>query len=302
MKRLLIVLCIVFPMIANAQQNYQIKHVVGDVTLRHANEANWVKVSPLRYVDLDDILDIKKGGSVTIVENSTGRVFLSNKTGKVSVQNRLIDVEKNAQSVFTALNSKVRKSVKKHGNDNRHYGAVGVVTRGCDTCPIPVDIYDSLYANIVYFSNTPQSDNETNDIVVEKTYVPEGTLSLTLKNTSDKLLYCNVVLVSELYNHKTNRFRPKRHDEQTPKETNKKVSICYYFDDMDFIPLEPGDKVDLTSFPLVNNGQYLLIASEMNLSVELLEATFEGKPYLQPCELKNVKISTIENNHATHLR
>lgn len=297
MKRLLIVLCMVLPMLASAQQNYQIKNVVGDVTLRHNNETNWVKVKALMYVDLDDILNVKKGGSVTIVEKSTGRVFVTKKAGKVSVQNRLVDVENNAQGVFAALNSNVRKSVKKHGCDNRQYGSVGAVTRGCDTCPIPVDIYDSVYAGILYFANSSQSVNEANGIVVEKTYVPEGTLSLTLKNTSDKLLYCNVVLVSELYNKKTNMFRAKSNYEKTPMETNKKVSICYYFDDMDFIPLEPGDKVDLTSFPLVNNGQYLLIASEVNLSSKLLETTFEGKPYLQPFELKNIKIITIENHH-----
>lgn len=270
MKRLLIVLCIVFPMIASAQQNYQIEKVVGDVTLRHNNKTNWVKVKALMYVDLDDILNVKKGGSVTIEEKSTGRVFVTNKTGKVSVQKRLVDEEKNQQGVFSALNSKVRESVKKHGNDNRNYGNPGVVPRGCDTCPIPVDIYDSVYANILYVSNTPQTDKESNDIVVEKTLVSEGTFSITIKNVSDKLLYCNVV-----------------------KFADGQPSICYYFDDLDFIPLELGDKVDLTSFPLVKDGQYLLIASEINFSVELLEATFEGKPYLQPCELKNITIITL---------
>ena len=270
MKRLLIVLCIVFSMIANAQQNYQIKNVVGDVTLRHTSDANWVKAIALMYVDLDDILNVKKGSSVTIVEKNTGRVFVTKKAGKGSVQNRLVDVENNAQGVFAALNSKVRESIKKRGNNNRHYGSVGVVTRGCDTCPIPVDIYDSVYASILYFANSSQSVNETNGIIVEKTYAPEGTLSLTLKNTSDKLLYCNVI-----------------------KITDGQPAIGYYFDEMDFIPLEPGDKVDLTSFPLIDDGQYLLIASEVNLSAELLETTFEGKPYLQPCKLQSMKLINL---------
>lgn len=268
MKRLLIVLCIVFPMLANAQQNYQIKSVIGEVTLRHTNKTSWIKANALVYVDLDDILNVKKGGNVTIVEKSTGRVFVSAKTGKISVQNRLIDAEKNAQSVFSSLNSKVRESVKKHGNDTRHYGSIGVVTRGCDTCPITVDIYDSVYANILYFSNTYQSDYEINGIEVEKIYVPEGTLSITLKNTSDKPYFCNVVNI-----------------------TDGQPSICYYFEDMDFIPLESGDRVDLTSFPLnKDDSQYLLIVSENNLSVELLQATFDGKHHLQPCELKNVRV------------
>ena len=258
-------------MIVNAQQNYQIKNVVGDVTLRRANDADWIKAKALMYVGLDDILNVKKGGSVTIVERSTGRVFVTVKTGKVSVQKRLVDVENNAQGVFAALNSTVLESIKKRGNDNRHYGSVGVVTRGCDTCPIPVDIYDSLYASILHFANTSQSDNEAKGIDVAKSYIPEGTLSISIKNVSDKLLYCNAV-----------------------KITDGQPSVCYFFDDLDFIPLAPGDKVDLTSFPLVkDDGQYFLIASETNLSVALLEATFEGKPYLQPCESKHIQLINL---------
>ena len=271
MKRFLLTLCFVLPILAGAQQNYQIKSTQGDVAIRQAGKSDWIKATALMYVDLDDVLSVKKGGSVTIVEKNTGRVFFSDKTGNISVEKRLVKTEENAQKLFYALNSWLKESMVKNKNGVHHAGAIGAVSRGCDTCSMSTDIYDSVYANILYFSSTAKPDNESDGIVVEETFGPGRTVALTLKNTSDKLLYCNVV-----------------------KITDGQLSISYIFEDMDFIPLGPGEKVDLTTFPLtLDDGQYILVASEVDLYVDLLNFVFEGSPYVQPCNLSKIRLKAI---------
>lgn len=270
MKRFLIAICFMFPMLATAQQNYQIKSIQGEVSLCHVNEKTWVKAKALTYVNLEDILNVNKGGSVTLLEKSTGRVFVSTETGKVSVQDRLVNAEKNAKSLSSALNSEFGKSEKQQ-KGSRPYVSMAAVTRGkCDTCPIQTDLYDSVYTSILNLLQK-EMNNDISDIIIEKTFVPEGTFSITIKNNSDRLLYFNAVHV-----------------------TDGHPSICYYFDNMDFIPLQPSASVDLTSFPLIQNrGQYILIASEINLSVELIEAVFESEPILSSCELPNLRLMAL---------
>ena len=268
MKRFFIIICIMFPLSAIAQKNYQIKNTQGNVALCHVNEKTWVEAKTLTYVALDDIISFKENSSVTLLEKNTGRVFLSTEPGKVSVKKRLLNAEKSAQSLFAALNSELKKSVM-NPNTTHPYVSMAAVTRssGCDTCPVHTDLYDSVYTNIIDFLQE-RINVGSSDIIVEKTFDQQGTFAITIKNNSDKLLYFNVVHI-----------------------TDGHPAICYYFDDMDFIPLQSGDTVDLTSFPLIlGHGQYTLIASEINLSVERLNKVFEGKPITSSGKLPNVKL------------
>lgn len=270
MKHFLIAICFMFPMLATAQQNYQIKSIHGEVSLRHVNEKTWKKAKALTYVNLEDILNVNKGGGVTLLEKSTGRVFVSTETGKVSVQDRLVNAEKKAQSLYSSLNSELMKSAKQQ-KGGHPYVSIAAVTRGnCDTCPAQMDLYDSVYTSILNFFKD-EKNAELSDIIVEKTFVPECAFSITIKNNSDKLLYFNAVHIMD--------GRP---------------AICYDIDDIDFIPLQPRASVHLTSFPLFQDqGQYILIASEINLSIELLEATFESEPILTSCELECIKFKRL---------
>lgn len=283
MKRFFIAICIMIPMLAVAQQNYQIESIQGDVTLRYSNEKTWIKAKKLMDVSLDDILNVKKGGSVSVLEKSTGRVYVSTETGQVSVLVRLQNRDKKEQSVFSALFSETTRNTKQQESPNL-YISYSASTNGVrktyiptasgsampDTNNVNTDLYDSVYTSILQLIQNKKTE-EANDLVVEKDSGSDGTFTITITNNSDRLLYFNAVHI-----------------------TDGHPAICYYIDDMDFIPLQFGTTVDLTAFPLIQDqGQYILIASDVNLSVELLEATFESEPILSSCELECIKLKRL---------
>lgn len=267
MKRLLFALCVLCPLVMEAQYNYEIYRINGDVTLRRAKETLWINADVLVEVSLNDVVNVNKGGEVSIVEKSTGRIFSSKEIGAFTVKERLQNAENAAQNLFSALNKELVNSVRKQKSSNNKYesyaASANSVRGGIDGT---YSVYDTLYANIVQCAGEEKCA-ECSDITLVIDTLSDNAFTISVGNGGEKDLYCSLVLVAEGW-----------------------VSLCYYFREMDFIPLTAGTILDLSPFPLIRNeGAYVFVVSERDLSVDYLETVFEGERILQPCELKGVR-------------
>lgn len=267
MKRLLLALYLLGPLMLVAQNNYEIYSFDGDVTLRRARETSWVKADALDAVSLDDVIAVGKGARVSIVEKSTGRLFLSKELGPLTVKQRLRNADGSSQSLFSALNKELLNSMRRQKADNNRYDSYAASAnsvRGGVEDSI-YTIYDTLYTNMLQCASGGQCTGCTSITLVVDT-VSNNVFTASVRNNGEKNLFCNIVLVTE-----------------------SNASLCYFFDDLDFIPLPAGGLLDLSPFPLIRNmGTYVIVVSERDLSVEEIETAFEGRPLLHPCELKSV--------------
>lgn len=269
MKRLLIVLITALPFVMCAQGNYEITNIRGNVTLLRDGAKKWEKARVFMSVSLNDVLSVPSGGEVEIHERSTGRIDVSSKSGKVSVQNRILDARKARQSTFATMHGELMKKIKKQNQTSRPMVSYAAVSRG-ENDTIIADLYDSIYANILYIEQN-NIHSERKEFTVEKIHLGENSFSVRTTNNSDRLLYFNIVRMEEA-----------------------NIEVCYYLDGWDFIPIPAGEMIDLSPFPLLNSsGKYLVIFSENNLSNELLDATFQGKPVLSPCVQSRVWINDL---------
>jgi hypothetical protein len=279
MKKILLTICVLTPLFAVAQHDYKIISVCGDVMLQRYGLKEWVEAKAFIEVSLDDILHVKEGAKVDILEKSTGNVFFSTETGKQNVQKRLQSCDNRRQGVFAATNKiiynggdsspYVPEIGSNHTGGNVSLGA-GVRDLNDTIKTIIPDLYDSIYASILLFNRNDNSvDNQ--DVIIEKKVVFEDIFSVIVTNNTEESLYFNAVHV-----------------------LNGQTSVCYYIDEMDFIHLQPGASADLTCFPLwQDDGRYFLITSKVNLSLKILEETFNGKPIISECELPMLKIYAL---------
>lgn len=269
MKRILTLLFFMLPLLAEAQHNYRIVSVLGDVSLRRSNGSNWTKATPTT-LSLMDTLYIKKGGSVSIEEISTHRSF-GPFIGmeKSCLRDLLNQEEKKRKSSFVSCNSLVLSRTQQKTGPHIPSDSGDEIKGVGDTNGINADLYDSVFSYLLQCHDSKRkTDEKNNDIKVTKTKVSKNMFSISIQNNTEKTYYCNVVHFDDGY-----------------------PNLCFFLDGMDFIPITPGDIVDFSSFPLIqDSGHFFVIASEQDLSIVILEATFEGKPIAPSCKLESVKI------------
>ena len=213
MKKILALLLILLPLFAEAQHNYRIIAVDGDVSLRRYNGNNWKKATPTT-LSLKDTLYIQKGGSISIEEISTKRgfgPFIS--MGKSCLRDLVNQDEKKRKNSFVSCNSLVLSRSPEESSDIPLASADE--TRGLgDTNGIHADLYDSVFSYLLQCHDSKRkTDEKNNGIKVTKTKVSKNMFSISIQNNTEKTYYCNVVHFNDGY-----------------------PNLCFFLDGMDFIP------------------------------------------------------------------
>ncbi len=255
MKRFLTTLfCFSIPMMLLAQQ-YKIYSVQGDVLVQRATDTAWGKADVYASLAPNDMIRTKNGGSVTIHEIATGRLYSSTQKGSLSLQRRIEIAQKEEKTLFSALNRELRRAVSK----NKHkpmpaYSASANSVRGLGAQRSP-SVYDSVYACILDCCND-QTGFQSEDIIVEKIVAADGSFFFTIQNNTDKIHFCNLLFVND-----------------------SSVSFCCSFDESGFLQLPAGYSADLSAFRFFNNdGYYIFLASEKPLSIQPLQDAFSSVP------------------------
>lgn len=275
MKRTLLFFIILIPFVAKAQQDYKIYSVQGDVRLLHTSETTWEIAQPQDYVSLDDVIYVKKGGSVSVLEVKSNRIYVSDKTGKMTVGKRMGKALNSSLKIWRkGLHQELDRSITKQKDSEMNYISAATTVRGDSI----YSLYDTLYAYILDFSidTTCRETLERGGICVSecgtginitRKQLTDDSFGIIIKNEGDKTFFCNVVSV---------------HDSHPV--------LCYYFEDWDLIPLYPKRTIDLSAFPLSTKGEYILFACEKNMYIDLLENIFNNDPILSTCHSEKISL------------
>lgn len=265
MKRTLAILfCIIVSHLSFAQQKYEIYNIQGDVQIKRANETSWSKATVFTAVAPQDLIGLKKGSSICILETGSNRLFTSSEAGSLSLKRRLDKAHKNEQTLFSALNSELKKAIRKNKDDYKPLPSYSASANGVRAIGRrnKNSVYDSVYVCILHYIQNTAFTAE-NDINAEKHLNVDSTFYLTIQNNTGKTLFCNLLHIKD-----------------------GTVSLCFHFDNNGFIPLPTGHSADLSAFTFIpDQGQYILIASEKSLSAESLQEAIDSNKELPPLEL-----------------
>lgn len=252
MKKMLIFLGLLFPLVAAAQSNLEIHSVKGEVQLKRSGEKTFRKVHQLDEVRLDDVIRICKECQVSIADLARGSVYSLDKIGEWKIGHLLDEENRDRSSGFAKRCVRLFEALDK---GDARYSELGVKF-GAAIRGEGVDLYDSIYAKLA--QGTFDDLNALPHISVVKSVNPDGSFSISVTNLGAKVLFCNVLLVSEQW---------------VP-------AVCYYTESFaNMIPLLPNIGVDFADMPLdANAGTYYLLITEENISIRHLSTTLEGEP------------------------
>ena len=269
MKHFLFILCVMFPLVTDAQTGYEIFKIQGDVIIRRQGSAQWESVTPFMGVEINDTIKLSKGSSVTILEKDSRRLFASSEMGSFTLSSRLHKAERNEETVFNTLNKKIVRLLKKENKSHKPYVSNAAASRGDGQMP-EYDLYDSVCADIIQYGLRGTGSN-CEDVYVRKINMDDSTFGITVKNESENLLFFNMLVFKD-----------------------DKLQTCFRIEDMDLIPLPSNTTLNLTPFPLYDNGdKYIFFALETNLYLKLLEYSLNNISEIKPMNVRGLKIKVL---------
>ena len=157
-------------------------------------------------VDPSDVCRVLKGGSLSILDKETNRIFTFNEEGIINVKALIERAEAASRNVTARLNSSLASELAKEHRPLPTYSVLGATTRdNGDEVAVPVRI--PTMTDTVYFALRQYADSvfagrhihSSDSIKVEKEMVDEGEFCFVISNRTHSLLYFNILRL----NHKT---------------------------------------------------------------------------------------------------
>lgn len=139
------ILCIAATLLLSAatfgQGRYVIYKVQGDVTLRKHGDQHPVAAERHMNVTLLDRLDIGSGGSVSILDAATNRIYRSTDHGTRNVKNIIDRARQQSQKSTALLLDEMARRISERGDDMSRFAVAGATVRGrvdADTVTLPL--------------------------------------------------------------------------------------------------------------------------------------------------------------------
>ncbi len=246
MKKIIILsFCLLVVASAAAQKQFELYQIKGTVFIMQYGTNDWKTASPRMALNEDDIIDVKRNSSISILEKKSGRIYQSDRTGKLTISKRIEKAEKESEKLFRQLNKELVKAANKDAKENNGYVSYAAVTRGGGD-----DIYDTINALIkyVFMSAIPIAQ----DLVVVEKHVSENRgYYYTVINNGSKTLYFNA-------------FTLKGGD----------INHIYYFTNstIGVLPIPAKTRLDLSPFVLSEDmGSVFFLFNERPFMLSRLE-------------------------------
>lgn len=188
MKKIIILsFCLLVVASAAAQKQFELYQIKGTVFIMQYGTNDWKTASPRMALNEDDIIDVKRNSSISILEKKSGRIYQSDRTGKLTISKRIEKAEKESEKLFRQLNKELVKAANKDAKENNGYVSYAAVTRGGGD-----DIYDTMNALIKYvFMSAPP--NPMASVDVERHVLDNGGCYYVVANNGSETLYFNAV-------------------------------------------------------------------------------------------------------------
>lgn len=188
------------------QSRYSVFKYLGDVSVCKEKSSTWSGVSKRMSVDPSDVCRVLKGGSLSILDKETSRIFTFDEEGIIDVKALIEKSEAASRNVTARLNSSLASELAKERRPLPTYSVLGATTRdngdeGFAQVRIPT-MTDTVYSVLRQYADSVfagRAIHSSDSITVEKEMVDEGEFCFMISNRTHSLLYFNILRL----NHKT---------------------------------------------------------------------------------------------------
>lgn len=188
------------------QSRYSVFKYSGDVSVCKEKSSTWSGVSKRMSVDPSDVCRVLKGGSLSILDKETSRIFTFDEEGIIDVKALIEKSEAASRNVTARLNSSLASELAKERRPLPTYSVLGATTRdngdeGFAQVRIPT-MTDTVYSVLRQYADSVFAGcaiHSSDSITVEKEMVDEGEFCFMISNRTHSLLYFNILRL----NHKT---------------------------------------------------------------------------------------------------
>lgn len=188
------------------QSRYSVFKYSGDVSVCKEKSSTWSGVSKRMSVDPSDVCRVLKGGSLSILDKETSRIFTFDEEGIIDVKALIEKSEAASRNVTARLNSSLASELAKERRPLPTYSVLGATTRdngdeGFAQVRIPT-MTDTVYSVLRQYADSVfagRAIHSSDSITVEKEMVDEGEFCFVISNRTHSLLYFNILRL----NHKT---------------------------------------------------------------------------------------------------
>lgn len=188
------------------QSRYSVFKYSGDVSVCKEKSSTWSGVSKRMSVDPSDVCRVLKGGSLSILDKETSRIFTFDEEGIIDVKALIEKSEAASRNATARLNSSLASELAKERRPLPTYSVLGATTRdngdeGFAQVRIPT-MTDTVYSVLRQYADSVfagRAIHSSDSITVEKEMVDEGEFCFMISNRTHSLLYFNILRL----NHKT---------------------------------------------------------------------------------------------------
>ena len=188
------------------QSRYSVFKYSGDVSVCKEKSSTWSGVSKRMSVDPSDVCRVLKGGSLSILDKETSRIFTFDEEGIIDVKALIEKSEAASRNVTARLNSSLASELAKERRPLPTHSVLGATTRdngdeGFAQVRIPT-MTDTVYSVLRQYADSVfagRAIHSSDSITVEKEMVDEGEFCFMISNRTHSLLYFNILRL----NHKT---------------------------------------------------------------------------------------------------
>ena len=182
------------------QSRYSVFKYSGDVSVCKEKSSTWSGVSKRMSVDPSDVCRVLKGGSLSILDKETSRIFTFDEEGIIDVKALIEKSEAASRNVTARLNSSLASELAKERRPLPTYSVLGATTRdngdeGFAQVRIPT-MTDTVYSVLRQYADSVfagRAIHSSDSITVEKEMVDEGEFCFMISNRTHSLLYFNIL-------------------------------------------------------------------------------------------------------------
>lgn len=187
------------------QSRYSVFKYSGEVSVRNEKSDGWSGVTKRMGVNPSDVCRVQKGGSLSILDKETNRIFTFDEEGIIDVKALIERAEAASRNITARLNSSLASELAKEHRPLPTYSVLGATTRdnGDDgTAPVRIPtMTDTVYSALRQYADNifaGRSVHSSDSITVEKEMVDDGEFCFVISNRTHSLLYFNILRL----NHK----------------------------------------------------------------------------------------------------
>ena len=182
------------------QSRYSVFKYSGDVSVCKEKSSTWSGVSKRMSVDPSDVCRVLKGGSLSILDKETSRIFTFDEEGIIDVKALIEKSEAASRNVTARLNSSLASELAKERRPLPTYSVLGATTRdngdeGFAQVRIPT-MTDTVYSVLRQYADSVfagRAIHSSDSITVEKEMVDEGEFCFMISKRKHSLLYFNIL-------------------------------------------------------------------------------------------------------------